>query len=72
MAAKPHSESAPTLKEQAHAMIDQLPDDATWADAAHEFEIAAAIAQGLAEADRGEFGSEEDIAAVFAKAGVQR
>ena len=72
MTAKPRSDAAPTVKEQAHAMIGQLPDDATWADASHEFAVAAEIAEGLAEAERGEFASDAEIAAVFAKAGVKR
>jgi predicted transcriptional regulator len=68
MAAKPHASTPPTVKEQAHAMIDRFPDDVTWADAVQEFAVAAAIAQGVDAAERGEFASDDEVAGVFAKA----
>ena len=45
------SSSAPTLKQQAHALIDQLPDNATWEDLAYEISIILDIEAGLADSD---------------------
>jgi hypothetical protein len=45
---------APTLKQKAHELIDQLPDDATWHDLAEALALIEDIEAGLAdsEADR--------------------
>lgn len=42
-----------TLKQQAHALIDQLPDDATWHDVAEALAVVEDIEAGLAESDAG-------------------
>lgn len=50
----PNPSTAPaTLKQQAHALIDQLPDDATWHDVAEALAVIEDIEAGLAESDRG-------------------
>lgn len=43
-----------TLKQQAHALIDQLPESATWRDVAYRAAVRADIEAGLADsqADR--------------------
>ena len=43
-----------TLKQKAHALIDQLPDDATWRDVAYRAAVRGDIEAGLADsaADR--------------------
>lgn len=63
--------SAPTLKQQAHALIDQLPDTATWDDVIEEARFRKAVEEGIAEADRGEFASDEDLRRAFARWGVK-
>lgn len=42
-----------TIKAQAHALIDQLPDDASWSDLAYTLEVRADIEAGLADAEAG-------------------
>jgi hypothetical protein len=46
--------TAPTLKQKAHALIDQLPDDATWHDMAEALAVVEDIEAGLTESDAGE------------------
>jgi predicted transcriptional regulator len=45
--------STPTPKQQAHELIDALPDDATWADLAYRMEVRADIEEGLADVEAG-------------------
>lgn len=66
MSANPH-----TVKDQARRLIDELPDDATWADVLYEIEQRRAIEEGLQEAERGEFASDEVVRTTFAKLGVR-
>jgi predicted transcriptional regulator len=61
----------PTLKQQAHALIDKLPDTATWDDVIEEARFRKAVEEGIAQADRGEFAKPEDVRAAFAKWGVK-
>lgn len=61
----------PTLKQQAHALIDQLPDTATWDDAIEEARLRKAVEDGIAQADSGEFAKPEDVRTAFAKWGVK-
>jgi len=48
----PTPSTAP-LKQQAHALIDQLPEDATWHDVAQALAMLEDIEAGLAESDAG-------------------
>jgi len=59
--------SATNRKQQAHALIDRLPDDATWDDMMRELYEQQAIERGLADsdADRG-----DDVKTVRAKYGL--
>ncbi|MDR3415255.1 MAG: hypothetical protein P4L83_03630 [Nevskia sp.] len=41
--------SAPTLKQKAHELIDQLPENATWRDVAYRAAVRADIEAGLAD-----------------------
>lgn len=52
---------APTLKQQAKQLIDQLPDDMSWEDLAYEAELRASIARGLADAKAGRVIAVEDL-----------
>ena len=45
--------TSPTLKQRAHALIDRLPDDATWHDVAEVLAVIEDIEAGLSESDRG-------------------
>ena len=47
------SSSTPTLKQQAHALIDRLPEDATWHDMVEALAVVEDIETGLAESDAG-------------------
>lgn len=48
----PTPSTAPmTLKQQAHALIDQLPEDATWHDVADALTLIEDIEAGLADSD---------------------
>lgn len=41
------------VKEQAHALINTLPDSATWDDVVYEMAVRRSIERGLADADAG-------------------
>ena len=62
---------AANLREQVHELADHLPDNATWKDVAYEAYVRQEIEAGLAEAQRGEFASEEEVNDTFKKWGVQ-
>jgi hypothetical protein len=49
------------LKDQAHALIDNLPESATWDDLVYEAELRASIGHGLAEAHAGHVIAVEDL-----------
>lgn len=40
-------------KQEAHALIDKLPDSVTWNDIAYHIEVRASIERGLAESEAG-------------------
>ncbi len=72
MAAVPHRSRvmAVVFKQEAHKLIDGLPETATWDDLAEKARFLAAVERGIDAADRGEFASPERIRAMFAKWGV--
>lgn len=43
----------PTTKEQARALLEDLPDDVTWDDIVYELAARRSIELGLADADKG-------------------
>lgn len=45
--------TAPPLKQQAHALVDNLPESATWEDLAYEAELRASIDRGPADSEAG-------------------
>ncbi|MDB5968184.1 MAG: hypothetical protein JWQ90_634 [Hydrocarboniphaga sp.] len=63
--------TASTLKQEAHALIDQLPDNASWEDVIEKARFRKAVEEGIAEADRGDFASDEEVRAAFAQWGVK-
>lgn len=58
---------ASTLKQRAHELIDHLPESATWDDVIEEARFRKAVEEGLEEADRGEFATEEEVRQAFAR-----
>ena len=40
-------------KEEAHSLVDKLPEDATWDDLMHEIYVRQAIEKGLADSREG-------------------
>lgn len=55
----------PNVKEAAHKLIDQLPDDVTWDELAYRIEVRASIERGLAAADAGRLISHEEVKKYF-------
>lgn len=58
----------PSVKQQALAFLSQLPDDVSWERLAHEFAIAAGVAESIEE---DHVADPAQVAALFAKAGVR-
>lgn len=58
------------LKQEAHKLVDQLPDGATWEDVMYEAYVRQAVQEGIDAAERGEFASEEEVRRRFGKWGV--
>ena len=45
--------TAASFKQQAHALIDHLPESASWKDLSHEVSIMQDIEEGLADSEAG-------------------
>lgn len=58
------------FKQEAHKLIDALPETATWDELAEKARYLAAVERGIEAADHGDFASPERIQAMFAKWGV--
>ena len=50
-----------SAKQQAHELIDQLPDNATWDEIAYRVEVHASIERGLAEAQTDRVTPQEEV-----------
>lgn len=61
---------AAAFKQEAHKLIDTLPESANWDDLAEKARFLAAVERGIEAADRGEFASPERVRAMFATWGV--
>jgi predicted transcriptional regulator len=59
------STPATPLKQQAHALIDHLPDTATWDDVVYEMAVRRSIERGLADAEGGRLTDVEDVRREF-------
>jgi predicted transcriptional regulator len=57
--------NTPPLKQQAHEMIDNLPESATWDDVAYEAELRASIEHGLGDAEAGRILTVDDLMEEF-------
>ena len=51
----------PSVKQQAHDLIDQLPDNATWDEIAYRMEVRASIERGLADSEASRVTSQEEV-----------
>jgi predicted transcriptional regulator len=56
---------APPLKRQAHALVDNLPESATWDDLAYEAELRASIDRGLTDSEAGRVVTIQDMMREF-------
>ena len=55
----------PLKKQQAHELIDNLPESATWDDVAYEAGLRASIEHGLADAEAGRIVAVEELMKEF-------
>jgi hypothetical protein len=58
-----------TFKQAAHALVDTLPDDASWRELAYLAALRASIEQGLSEANARELITQDDIEREFRYSG---
>lgn len=49
------------FKQQAHKLVDDLPDDASWEDLIYQAALHRAIEKGIEEADGGQLIAAEDV-----------
>ena len=49
------------LKDEAHRLVDALPDDATWDDLMYRLYVRQSIEQGIAAADDGRLSPVSDV-----------
>ncbi len=61
---------AAVFKQEAHKLIDTLPETASWEDLAEKARYLAAVERGIAAAERGDFASPDRVREMFAKWGV--
>lgn len=54
-----------TLKDEAHRLIDRLPEDADWDDLMEDIYVRAAIENGIRDSDAGRTVSVEEVRARF-------
>lgn len=55
----------PPIKSEAHKIIDQLPDDASWDDLVYRIYVRQSIEAGLKDAAEGKVESVEDVRREF-------
>ena len=58
--------SAATLHEEAHRLVDRLPDDATWEDLLYQIYVRQSIDAGLEDCKAGRLVSTEEVRRLFA------
>lgn len=57
--------TAPVFKKEAHKLVDQLPDTATWQDLAYRAAVRADIESGLQDSAAGRITPVEDVLKEF-------
>ncbi len=55
----------PTIKEQARALLEGLPEDATWDDVVYELAVRRSIEHGLADAEAGRVSEVHEVRRTF-------
>ena len=63
-------ETVQELRQEVHALAERLPESATWGDVLEYARYRMAVQEGLAEARRDEFASDEDMRRMYAKFGI--
>jgi predicted transcriptional regulator len=53
--------SVATVREEAHRLVDQLPDDATWEDLLYQIYVRQSIEVGLADCQAGRLVPVEEV-----------
>ena len=69
----PEDHAMSAVKQEAHKLIDTLPEAASWDDvvrAVDQARFQKAVREGIEAADRGEFASPDRVRAMFARWGV--
>jgi predicted transcriptional regulator len=69
-AAPEETDMSAAFKQEAHQLIDQLPETATWTDLAEKARLLASVDKGIEAAERGDFASPERVKAMFHQWGV--
>lgn len=59
------STQAHNIKQAAHQLVDQLPENATWDDVVYEMAVRREIEKGLADSDAGRVTPVEDVMKEF-------
>lgn len=57
--------TARNVKDEAHRLLDKLPDDATWDDVVYELVVRRSIERGLDDADSGRLVDANDLRREF-------
>ena len=60
-----HERQCSPLKQQAHALIEHLPDSATWDDVVYEMAVRRSIERSLADANAGRLTDVKDVRREF-------
>ena len=64
-------ESNQTMRQQLHALTEELPPDVSWSDVIEEAGFRKAVKLGIAAADRGAFAADEGVRNASALWGVK-
>ena len=65
------SEPKQTIRQQVHALADELPPEASWDDVIEEARFRKAVELGIAAANRGSFATDEEVRNAFSRWGVK-
>jgi len=57
--------TATLVKDKAHSLVDQMPENSTWDDLIHEIYVREAIEQGLADSKAGRTKEVRDVRAQY-------
>ena len=65
------SETKQTIRQQVHALAEELPPDASWDNVIEEGRFRKAVELGIAAANRGSFATDEEVRDAFSRWGVK-